>query len=55
MLNITNRLKENDESHSITEKALNSILTPALVFNEGSKDLVPKKEAEYISKNKFGG
>ncbi len=40
-----------NEAHSITESELNSINVPALVFNGGTKDIVPKSEAEYISKN----
>jgi len=43
--------KLNYESHSITEDELNNISVPTLVFNGGTKDLVPKNEAEYISKN----
>ena len=40
-----------DESHSITEDELNSINIPTIVFNGGSKDLVPKSEVEFISNN----
>lgn len=43
--------KLNYESHSITEKELESIIIPTLVFNGGKKDLVPRNEAEYISNN----
>ncbi len=43
--------KLNLESHSITEEELNNISVPTLVFNGGIKDLIPKSEAEYISKN----
>ena len=43
--------KLNNESHSITEKELKSIVIPTLVFNGGIKDLVPRNEAEYISNN----
>jgi len=39
------------QSNSITEKELNKISVPALVFNGSIKDLVPKDEAEYISRN----
>ena len=40
-----------NESHSITEDELNSINIPTIVFNGGSKDLVPKSEVEFISNN----
>ncbi len=39
------------ESPSITEDELNNISVPTLVINGGIKDIVPKEEAEYISKN----
>ena len=38
-------------AHSITDKELNSINIPTIVFNGGSKDLVPKSEVEFISNN----
>ncbi len=40
-----------NEAHSITKEELNNISAPTLVFNGGMKDLVPRNEAEYISKN----
>lgn len=43
--------KLNYESHSITEKELENVVVPTLVFNGGIKDLVPKDEAKYISSN----
>ena len=43
--------KLNYESHSITKDELSIINIPTLVFNGGIKDLVPRDEAEYISKN----
>lgn len=38
-------------AHPITEEELNSINIPTILFNGGSKDLVPKSEVEYISNN----
>lgn len=43
--------KLNCESNSITEEELQKILLPTLVFNGGSKDIVPRSEAEYIADN----
>ena len=43
--------KLNYEAHSITKEELENITIPTLVFNGGAKDIVPKKEAEYISNN----
>lgn len=40
-----------NESHSITKEELKNISIPTLVVNGGTKDLVPKEEAEYISIN----
>ncbi len=43
--------KLNCEAHSITREELENISVPTLVVNGGIKDLVPQKEAEYISKS----
>ena len=40
-----------NESHSITKEELHTIDIPTLIFNGGVKDLVPKDEVEFISKN----
>ena len=43
--------KLNFESHSISKEELNTINIPTLVCNGGTKDIVPRDEAEYISNN----
>ena len=43
--------KMNSEAYSISEDELKNIIVPTLVVNGGIKDLIPKKEAEYIYEN----